>query len=92
VSLKFRTFVVLDAAGAWILSTRPNSLNSNPSRCRPLEAKRREKELALDVKRRQKNGLMLDHENARHEEQTHFFHRMRELQIGLTHYFRAQSN
>jgi hypothetical protein len=35
---------------------------------------------------------MLDHENARHEEQTHFFHRMRELQIGLTHYFRAQSS
>ncbi len=54
-----------------------------------MEAKWREEEIAVEVKRRQ-NALTLEHERALHEEQTGFFTRMRELQVDLTRYLVAQ--
>ena len=54
-----------------------------------LEARRREDDLAAEIKRRQ-NQLVLEQERALHEEQTGFFTRMRELQVDLTRYLVAQ--
>ncbi|HVE16454.1 MAG TPA: hypothetical protein VNB29_06945, partial [Chthoniobacterales bacterium] len=53
------------------------------------EARRRDEELGIDVKRQQ-NVLALEHERALHEEQAGFFARMRELQVDLTRYLVAQ--
>lgn len=53
------------------------------------EAKWREADIDVEVKRRQ-NELVLHHEQALHEEQTGFFARMRELQVDLTRYLVAQ--